>query len=117
MITPAQIWTFVIAVFGLALTVLNLIDKAATMKKNANEPQKKLEERVNTLEVKVKEHDEKLLHGNDKFRDHDHTFEIMIRSLLALIEFELEYCSKEHKPVSKGLEKAKDDLHNFLASR
>ena len=117
MFSPGQIFAFVIAVVGLVLTVLNIYDKLTNIKRTASAPMKELESRVNVLEVKAKEFEEKLLKGNDMFRDHDHAFEVMIKSLMALIEFEMEYCTTEHKTVSKGLEKAKEELHDYLASR
>ena len=41
----------------------------------------------------------------------------MLHSLIALIEFEIEYCLTEHKVPSDGLKKAKEDLHLFLAGK
>jgi len=61
--------SMVIAAFGLILTVLNIIDKVANMKKNADEPQKVLNERINVLEIKVEEHTRLLQAGNDAFRE------------------------------------------------
>ena len=45
------------------------------------------------------------------------TNEVLIRSVFALLEFEVHYCETEQKPISKNLERAKDDLHDYLASK
>lgn len=80
-------------------------------------PHDTLESRVKTLEVKTKEIEDSLHLGNDKFREQDETNEVLIRSVFALLEFEVHYCETEQKPISKNLEKAKDDLHDYLARK
>ena len=91
-------------------------------------PHNNLETRVSTLEtnhqelktanaLEHKEIRESLLKGNDRFREQDETNEVLIRSTFALLEFEVHYCETEHKPISKNLEKAKDDLHEYLAKK
>lgn len=76
-----------------------------------------LEKRVDAHDVKFKEVEESLHQGNDRFRDQDDTNEVLIRSVFALLEFEVHYCETEQKPISKNLEKAKDDLHDYLARK
>ena len=92
--------------------------------KFTRKPHDTLEEKHKTLEKKLVEQDfrinkieESLLHGNDKFRSLDNCVEVLIKSVFALLEFEVHYCETEQKPVSKNLEKAKDDLHDYLAKR
>ena len=80
-------------------------------------PQKSLEERVAVCEAKIKDHDQSLLQGNDKFRYQEKANEVIIHSVMALIEFEIQYCLTEMKPMSEELKHAKDDLHGFLARR
>ena len=80
-------------------------------------PQKSLEDRVTMLEFKVKDNEASLKQGNDKFRSHERAIEVIIHSLMALIEFEVQYCITEKKPMSEELKEAKDDLHGFLAKR
>ena len=82
-----------------------------------NKPHDTLETRVSTLELEVKETKQSLLQGNDRFREQESTNEVLIHSVLALIEFEIQYCLTEHKEMSKGLEKAKEDLNNYLARK
>ena len=80
-------------------------------------PHDTLEQRVNTLEVKIGEIEDSLKQGNDKFREQNTTTEVLINSTLALIEFEIQYCYTENKPISNGLEEAKNNLNRFLAKR
>lgn len=68
-------------------------------------------------EVEMKEIKASLLQGNDRFREQYSTNEVLIRSVFALLEFEVHYCETEHKPISKNLEKAKDELHEYLAKQ
>ena len=70
---------------------------------------------VNTYEIE--EIKRSLLQGNDRFREQENTNEVLIRSVFALLEFEVHYCETEQKPISKNLERAKDDLHDYLAKR
>ena len=80
-------------------------------------PHDSLESRVSHLEMKQKEVEQSLHQGNDRFREQHDVNEVIIHSTLALIEFEMQYCLTEHKSMSPGLEKAKDDLNRFLAKR
>ena len=93
-----------------------------------NKPHDNLESRISTLEsshqelkttnaLEHKELKESLLKGNDRFREQDDTNEVLIRSVFALLEFEVHYCETEQKPITKNLEKAKDDLHEYLARK
>ena len=80
-------------------------------------PHDSLESRVSILEVKQKEVEQSLHQGNDRFREQHDVNEVIIHSTLALIEFEMQYCLIEHKQMSAGLEKAKEDLNKFLSRR
>jgi hypothetical protein len=99
----------------LLLSVCNLIILAYAFRKFLGKPQEDLESRVGTLEYEVKDIRHSLMQGNDRFRTQDEMNEVLIRTTLALIEFEVHYCETEQKPLSKNLEKAKDDLHEYFA--
>lgn len=51
--TPSQIWAFVIAFIGLVLSVLNILDKFATIKQRNSEPEREQNERLDKLEERV----------------------------------------------------------------
>lgn len=99
------------------LTFGNICVLAYALFRFLNRPHDTLEDRVNTHEVEIKEIRQSLLQGNDRFREQEDTNEVLIRSVFALIEFEVHYCETEQKPISKNLERAKDDLHDYLAKK
>lgn len=113
------------------LTVLQLFLAAGNLgimifafSKVLKKPHDKLIDRIVSLEVKVEELQDSLKQGNDRFREHAKRFEkqydtneVLIRSVLALIEFEMQYCIEEKKMLSKGLENAKSDLEKYLSRR
>ena len=99
------------------LAALNICIIGYGFYKFMNRPHDTLEERVNLHELEIKEIKQSLLQGNDRFREQEDTNEVLIRSVFALIEFEVHYCETEQKPISKNLEKAKDDLHDYLARK
>jgi hypothetical protein len=115
--TPWEIMAFVVGLCGFVLTVLNIIDKQNTLKKNAAEPFNNLKARVDAHDVEIGDIKLALKQGNDRFREQEDTNEVLIHSVLALIEFEIQYCLTEHKEPSKDLERAKEDLHAYLSKR
>ena len=111
-------------VTGLVLQFINLLVLIYGGYKFLNKPHDTLEKKHEELKKRVDAHDVKIdeinksLHeGNDRFREQDETNEVLIRSTFALLEFEVHYCETEHKPISRNLEKAKDDLHDYLAKK
>lgn len=118
MYSPTQIWAFVIAVFGLILTVLNIIDKAISMKGKADAPIKSLEDRVKILEVRLDEHERSLQDGRDVFREQRESNEVMQSCMLALIDFELSYVSRtDYAEDITDLVNAKNTLRKHLAHK
>lgn len=108
----------------ITLTVLSLFISLCTVGtliygfgKFLAKPHDTLEQRVAVLELKAEEINRSLDKGNDKFRNQETTNEVLIHSTLALIEFEIQYCLTEKKPMSKDLEKAREDLHHYLAKK
>lgn len=88
-----------------------------TFKKFLDKPRDTLEERVAVLESKQKDTEERLERGNKRFDAQDDTNEVILHSVLALIEYEIQYCLTEGKPISTDLDKVKNDLHTFLTRR
>lgn len=111
-------------ILQIALTVLSLIISLCTVAtliygfgKFLSKPHDTLEQRVMTLEVKMKESERASEKLDDRCKEQDETNEVLTRSTLALIEFEIQYCLTEKKPMSKDLERAKDDLHHYLSKK
>lgn len=82
-----------------------------------SKPKNAIEQRVAALEVKVKEHDNSLHQGNDNFRAQTQTNEVLIQTVLALIEFEIQYCLLENKQPSPELLRAKENLQQYLSRK
>lgn len=114
----------ILPVFQTILSFMNICVLGYALLRFLNKPHSNLEAKVNGLdvrlmeiEVKLKEIDQSLHQGNDRFREQEETNEVLIRSVFALLEFEVHYCETEQKPITKNLEKAKDDLHDYLAGK
>lgn len=107
----------VLLILQVILAFANICVLGYAFLKFLNKPHDTLEDRVNIHDLEIKEIKASLLQGNDRFREQESTNEVLIHSVLALIEFEIQYCLTEHKDMSKGLEKAKEDLNNYLARK
>ena len=107
----------IIKIAQLVLTLFNIIIILYGFYIFLTKPRTSLEKRVQALEVKLAEVEKSLLQGNDRFRSQDEALEVLIRSTLALIEFEVQYCLTENKQISDDLKKVKEDLHIFLSHK
>ena len=114
--TASQIFAFVVAVIGLTLTILNIADRVSTMRKNANQPIKDLQEEVIALKVKVAEHEQKLRAGNDNFRSQKKINTLFERIQLAFVDFEVAYCQSTGYKDLDSLLKAKELLTQLLTN-
>ena len=85
--------------------------------KFTRKPHDTLESRVSALEEKNKDMELELLKKDERIRELEELCGVIIRSVIALIEFEMQYCLTEDKPVSKGLEKAKESLDDYFAKK
>jgi len=107
----------ILKIAQLVLTLFNIIIILYGFYIFLTKPRTTLEKRVQALEIKMAEVEKSLLKGNDHFRSQDETLEVLIRSTLALIEFEVQYCITENKPISDDLKKVKEDLHIYLSHK
>lgn len=112
-----SILEIILKVLQVLLTLFNICVLLYAFKKFLSAPRDSLASRVLALEIEVKQLNEAQYRNTDKFKAQDKTNEVLIRSSLALISFEMQYCLTENKPVSKDLEKAKEDLNNYLSQR
>ena len=78
-------------------------------------PHSSLEQRVKDLEKRMDETEKSLKAGNKRFNGTERGLTIIMKSIIALIEWEFQYCSDEHKIPSDSLKKAKTDLNEYLA--
>ena len=87
------------------------------LSKFLKKPHETLEARITAVEVEVKDIKDSMKLGNDRFREQEEANDVLIHCVLALIEFEIQYCLTEQKEPSDELKKAKDILHNYLAKK
>lgn len=97
------------------LSVFNILALLYAFKKFMGKPHDDLRQIVAEQGLEIKEIKQSLLQGNDRFRSQSSVLEVIVRAVIALIEFEVHYCESEHKPLSKNLEKAKDELNECLS--
>lgn len=108
----------IVAILPILQTVLalcNIVIIGYGLYKFLNKPHDDLREKVNTHEVEIREIKEALHKGNDRFRETDQAVKVLIKSVLALVEFEMQYCLLEHKDMSTGLTNAKAALDDYLS--
>ena len=108
----------------LIITILSLITGFGSvcvmvygLSKFLTKPQDTLNQRVTVCETKIDEHERRLNKGDEHFNDNDEAIQILLRSLISLIEFEIQYVTADNKPISEDLKKAKDNLNDYLAKR
>ena len=100
------------------LKFANIIILAYAAYRFTRKPQDTLEQRVTALEVRQKEHEDALHQGNDRFREFKEGSTLIITSLIALIEFEMDYCVHHGgETISEGLMEAKNELYHYLAHK
>jgi hypothetical protein len=118
----SSLWSLVIGVTGLVLTILNISDKIQTRKEKAKEPNKLQDERITKLENELVEVRGTLL-KYDSYFAHDKlrmdklelgikaTNKIIIKSLQALTEHALDGNS-----IDK-LKDSKEEIDNYLLNK
>lgn len=99
------------------LAVANICVLAYAFKNFINRPHDTLEQRVDKCEQDIKDIKQSLFRGDGKFKDQERALKVLIRATMALIEFEIQYCLTENKAPTKGLEKAKEALDEFIADK
>lgn len=99
----------------------NLILLAYGGYKFLNRPHDALEDRVTALEnkdreqdVKLKEHDESLKIGNDRFRKQKRSNAAFKTIMLSFVDFEIAFCQETKYANIKDLELAKAKLQRYL---
>lgn len=97
--------------FGTACTLVYAFAKFL------GKPHDTLEQRLTLVESQIRELDRGRVKIEGRCIEQDDTNEILTRSVLALIEFEIQYCLTEKKPMSEDLKQAKEDLHKYLSKK
>lgn len=74
-----------------------------------------LEKRVDEHDIKIKEVEESLRQGNDRFREQEQTNATFKSVMLAFVDFEIAYCLHTNYEFTEDLKKAKKELQEYLA--
>ena len=101
----------------LLVAIFTLCGMLYAFKTFLSKPKDSMLKRIIELEVEVKELKNSLHQGNDRFRKQDDTNEVLLYSILALIDFEMQYCLTEKVAMSDDLKNAKEDIQKFLSKR
>lgn len=107
----------ILPVFQTILAFCNIVLIGYGLYKFLSRPHNNLENRVTTLEVKVKEVEDSLKAGNDHFRELDEKSEVFMECMLAFIDFEIAYCQATGYVQTDDIIKAKSVLRNYLKKR
>lgn len=99
------------------LKLANIIVLLYAAIKFLGKPHSSLDQRVTALETEVKDIKQSLHQGNDNFKEIFTSLKVLIHSVMALLDFEMQYCLTEHKEMSEGLKDAKKDLEDFLREK
>lgn len=103
-----------VMLIGIILTVLNIVDRVINLKKNAHAPIEDVKKRLDVLEAKQKENDDRFLKGNDQFRRLYEFSKIFMQVNLAFIDFETAFCQHTNYTDTSDLEKARKTLQDSL---
>ena len=101
-------------VMQLLVSTGTLIGMLVALKKFLSAPTINKDKRLLELEIKVKEIEDSLKQGNDKFRVLYETTEISQSCILALIDFEIQYCITNGVEVTDELKESRKKLHEFV---
>ncbi len=112
--TLEQVIACVVAAIGLVLTLLNIYDKLTNIKKAADAPLEDLKKRVETLENKQVENENRFLKGNDQFRTLYGYTKMFMQVQLAFVDFEYAFCQHTNYADTEDLNKAKKLLTEAL---
>lgn len=104
-------------VLKVLLQVANIAILGYALYKFLNKPRNTLEEKVKEHDVKIKEIEDSLKQGNDRFRNEANTIEVIQICMLALIDFELTFCAHSDYKCTEDLLKAKNILQEHLARK
>lgn len=108
----------ILTVLQMILAFGNICIMAYAFSRFLASPHDTLEQRLNNLEEKIEDIEDSLKQGNERFNDLKNANTLIVTSIIALIEFEVDYCTHHgDEKISDDLKAAKDKLYNFLTER
>lgn len=106
-ITPADLVLY----GGLLLTILNIIDRSTILKERTEKPRKELEERVDSLDNRIAEIENKLKNYDYRVIQLEDGVKVLLRSMSALLSHSIDGNNLEE------MKDARDDLNEYLISK
>lgn len=100
---------------NLILDIAQLCAVLYALYRFTRKPHDSLDQRVTALETEVKNLKEAQAAEKEKRINIEKAVKMALHSVLALIEFEMQYCITNNFEMSDGLKRAKEDLHEFLS--
>jgi hypothetical protein len=110
-LTPAQIWTAVLAVASAIVLLSNAAEKIVKAVQAAKAPNARQDDRLKALEEWREVVDGKLAHDHDRFESLDQGNRVTQRALLALLDHGIDGNNIEQ------MQHAKEELQNHLINR
>lgn len=108
----------------LILQVMNMITSfgsicvmAYAFSKFISRPHDTLEERISIIEEKIEHMEYKLEKNTNEWKHQEDTNEVLQTCMLALIDFEIHYCSVHNETISPDLEEARTTLRKYLTRK
>lgn len=106
-ITPADLVLY----GGLLLTILNIIDRSTILKEKTEKPRKEMEERVDSLDGRITEIENKLKNYDYRVIQLEDGVKVLLRSMSALLSHSIDGNNLEE------MKDARDDLNEYLISK
>jgi restriction endonuclease S subunit len=106
-ITPADLVLY----GGLLLTILNIIDRSTILKEKTEKPRKEMEERVDSLDNRIAEIENKLKNYDYRVIQLEDGVKVLLRSMSALLSHSIDGNNLEE------MKDARDDLNEYLISK
>lgn len=103
--------------FQTILTVLNIVIILYGFYKFLGKPRDTLEKRIVELDTRLKALEDRVKEGDKNIDVNGDALEAIQKCLLALIEFEISYCTSTGYGNTEELKEAKKELHSYLARR
>jgi hypothetical protein len=110
-LTPAEIWTYVLAVASAIVLLSNAAEKIAKAIQAAKAPNTRQDERLQDLEDRMVDVETKLLKDHARFESLDQGNRVTQRALLALLDHGIDGNNIEQ------MQHAKEELQNHLINR
>ena len=99
------------------LKFANIVIIAYGLYKFLGKPHSTLEQRVVVLEKEIDDLKREKDKDRERINDNNEATEVIQESLLALIEFEIQFCVRHNEGISEELRHAKEKLHSYLSKR